>query len=281
MSRYLLAGLLLGLTLPLLGTTAAAPSSSPPTTAPAVWLSGAFGRVAGTDPAEPASAAPDDAALDTWIRSAPLTLRVDVPPEDLLGVEVVSVTLDGAGTERLSSGATVFAGPDMPGVSVVTATITTAPHGPSRHAWLLSVPDRLGGEEALIDIPGPGAVLSSATASRPGEPGNGCHLYLCVDVGYQPPAASLPALPVTLGETLALRLTDGSAMAGWTGSLTPLQGTAAEAREAEAGPPLDPAAEVRLAGLEPTTTGEWLLQVRADLDRERGWQWYLFRLEVE
>jgi len=204
-----------------------------------------------------------------------------VPPEDLLGVEVTSSPLDGADVERLSSGATVFAGPDTPGVSVVTATVTTAPHGRSQHAWLLAVPDRIGGEEALLDIPGPGAVLSSATASRPGEPGNGCHLYLCVDVGYQPPAASLPALPVALGETLALRLTDGSGMAGWTGSLTPLEGTAAEARGSEARSPLEPAAEVRLAGLEPTTTGEWLLQVRADLDRERGWQWFLFRLVVE
>jgi hypothetical protein len=204
-----------------------------------------------------------------------------VTPEDLLGVEVTSSPLDGADVERLSSGATVFAGPDTPGVFVVTATVTTAPHGPSQHAWLLAVPDRIGGEDALLDIPGPGAVLSSATASRPGEPGNGCHLYLCVDVGYQPPAASLPALPVALGETLALRLTDGSGMAGWTGSLTPLEGTAAEARESEARSPLEPAAEVRLAGLEPTTTGEWLLQVRADLDRERGWQWFLFRLVVE
>ena len=280
MTGSMLAAVLLWLSLPLAGMTPVEAPSTMPTTAPRVWLNGAFGRVAGADPATPASAAPDGAPLDTWMRKAPLTLQVDVPFEDLLAIEVVSRPLDGDTAEtRLSSGAARFAGPDTPGVSILTATITTALHGSSQHAWLLAVPDRTGGEEALLDIPGPGAMLSSGAGSLPGEPGNGCYLYLCVDVGYQPPAASLEALPVALGETLSLRLTDGSAMAGWTGSLTPLSGTRAEALEAEARP--EPAAVVSLVGLEPNVAGEWLLQVRADLDRERGWQWFLYRLVVE
>jgi len=275
----MLAAVLLWLSMPLAGMAPEEAPSTMPTAAPQAWLNGAFGRVAGDDPATPASAAPDGAPLDTWMRKAPLVLQVDVPFEDLLAIEVVSTPLDGGAAEALSSGAARFAGPDTPGMSILTATITTAVHGSSQHAWLLAVPDRAGGEEALLDIPGPGAMLSSGAGSRPGEPGNGCYLYLCVDVGYQPPAASLEALPASLGETLSLRLTDGSALAGWTGSLTPLSGTGAKALEAEGRP--EPATVVSLVGLEPNAAGEWLLQVRADLDRERGWQWFLYRLVVE
>lgn len=280
MSGYILTALLLWLSVSLAGMNPAPAPSWAPTARPQVWLSGAFGRVAGADPAMPASAAPEGQPLDTWIRKAPLSLRVDVPFEDLLAIEVVSRPLEGDDVEeRLSSGATSFAGPDTAGLSVLTATITTEPHGSSQHAWLLAVPDRTGGEKALLDIPGPGALLSSSAGNRSGEPGNGCYLYLCVDVGYQPPAASLQALQVDLGETLSLRLTDGSAMSGWAGSLTPISGTEAEALEAEGRH--EPAAVVRLVGLEPGVAGEWLLQVRADLDRERGWQWFLYRLVVE
>jgi hypothetical protein len=288
MRRAPLTALLLGLLLPLAGTATAAEPSPPPTGAPQVWLSGAFGRVPGGDPASPAGASPGRLPLDSWIRSAPLSLYVEVAPEDLLAVEVVSRQHDGAHEERLSSGATLFAGPDRPGVTVLVATVTTEPHGRSQHAWLLAVPDRAGGEEALLDVRAPVAMLISSTGSVAGEPGNGCYVYLCVDVGYQPPAASLEALPAAVGETLSLALDDGSAMIGWAGTLTPVADTitpvaggGVEARTTEAGPLLPPTPVAELAGLEPTAAGEWLLQVRADLDRERGWQWFVYRLVAE
>jgi hypothetical protein len=287
-SRSLLTALLLGLLLPLAGSTTVAAPSPPPTGVPQVWLSGAFGRVPGGDPASPASTPPHLTPLDTWIRRAPLSLQVDVAPEDVLAVGVVSRQRDGAHEEHLSSGSTLFAGPDSPGVTVLVATITTEPFGRSQHAWLLAVPDRDGGEEALLDVPAPVAMLTSKAGSVAGEPGNGCHVYLCVDVGYQPPAASLEALPAAVDETLSLALDDGSAMVGWAGTITPLAdtitplaGSGVEARTAQAGPALTPTPIAELAGLEPTAAGEWLLQVRADLDRERGWQWFVYRLVAE
>jgi hypothetical protein len=296
MSRSLLTAFLLGLTvMPLSNPATAAEPSPSPSGGPRIWLSGAFGRVPGGDTGSPASAPPGHTPLDTWIRGAPLDLQVDVVPEDLLAVEVVSRRLDGAGEERLSSEATRFAGPDAPGLTVLVATVTTVPYGRSQHAWLLAVPDRAGGEEALLGVPAPVATLTSTSASVAGEPGNGCYIYLCVDVGYQPPAASLEALPAAVGETLSLALDDRSAMIGWTGTITPLTGTStpltaggsetrmagAETRIAEAGPGLTPSPVVELTGLEPTAVGQWLLQVRADLDRERGWQWFVYRVVVE
>ena len=288
MSRSLLTALLLGLAVPLAGLATVAEPAPPGTGVPQVWLSGAFGRVPGGDPASPASTPPHHTPLDTWIRRAPLGLQVDVAPEDLLAVQVVSRQRNGAHEERLSSGSTLFPGPDRPGVTVLVATISTKPHGRSQHAWLLAVPDRAGGVEALLDIPAPVARLMSKAGSVAGEPGNGCFVYLCVDVGYQPPAASLQALPAAVGETLSLALDDGSAMIGWAGTLTPvadtitpLAGSGVEARTAEASPLLTPTPVAELAGLEPTAAGEWLLQVRADLDRERGWQWFVYRLLAE
>ncbi len=253
--------------------------SSKPASAPQVWLNGAFGRVPGTDPGTPAAAAPDGRPLDTWLRSAPLTLETDVPPEDLLSVAVTSRPLDGDGTEeQLSAGTTMFPGPDAPGVVIVTATLTTDPYGSSRYAWLLEIPDRSGGVEGLFDIPGPVAMLDSASGVVAGEPGNGCYAYLCVDVGEEPPPSSLSAVPVSVGEALSVTLSDGSAMTGWTGSLVPIGDTRAEALEADDAFGAEPQGSAALVGLAPPAAGGWLLRVRVDFDRERGWQSFLYRL---
>ncbi len=247
-----------------------------------MWLNGAFGRVLGADPGTPAAAPPDGKPLDTWLRSAPLTLETDVAPEDLLSVEVTSRPLDGADKEeQLSDGATMFPGPDTPGVVIVTAAITADPYGISRHAWLLEIPDRSGGEEALFDIPGPVAMLNSASGVVAGEPGNGCYAYLCVDVGYEPPPSTLSAVPVNVGEVLSVTLSDGSAMSGWTGSLVPIGDSRAETLQADDAFGAEPQGSAPLVGLAPPTAGEWLLQVRTDFDRERGWQSFLYRLVAE
>ncbi len=278
-----LAILLLSLALPLGAAAAdAVEPSATPDRAPQVWLNGAFGRVPGADPGTPAAAPPDGKPLDAWLRSAPLTLETDVAPEDLLSVEVTARPLDRAATEEsLSEGATMFPGPDAPGVVIVTATVTTDPYGISRRAWLLEIPDRSGGEEALFDIPGPVAMLNSAGGGVVGEPGNGCYAYLCVDVGYETPPSSLPAMPVNVGEELTVTLSDGSAMSGWTGSLVPIGDSRAVTLQADDTFGAKPQGSAILVGLAPPTAGEWLLQVRTDFDRERGWQSFLYRLLAE
>jgi hypothetical protein len=238
--------------------------------------------VPGGDPATPASAAPGGAPLDTWIREAPLTLDVGVPFEDLLELTVTSRPFDGDGPEeRLSGGATTFPGPSAPGMATLTASLVTEPYGSSQHAWLLLVPEREGGPEALLDLPGPTAMLTSGSGAIPGEPGNGCFLYLCVDVGYRPPPDALEPLRLGVGETPSLNLDDGSALTKWTGKLTSLDAAHGSERTAGADYATDPQPNAELRGLEPDGAGDWLLEVRIDLDRERGWQWFLYRLQAE
>ena len=279
--RLLLPVLLLTLMASSAGANAAEPADEP-SDGPAVWLKGAFGRVLGGDPARPAAAPPAGKPLDTFIRRAPLMLKVEMSPQDLLELTVVSrPSAPGGDEELLSDGATEFKGPDAAGNSVITATVTSAAHGRTEHAWLVDVPDREGEEEALFDITAPGVLVVSDAGAVAGSPGNGCYAYLCVDIGGPPPPATLDPLRVGIGETLAVRTDDGSALAGWTGTLTPLgdgDGAAIEAVGA-----LTDTAEsmLTLPGLEPPSAGAWLLELRVDFDRERGWQWHAYRLIVE
>jgi hypothetical protein len=143
------------------------------------------------------------------------------------------------------------------------------------------VPDRSGGPEVLWEIPGPVALLGPAGGEVRGVPGHGCYAYLCVEAGLRPPAATMEPVRVAVGEAPRLRIDDGSALVHWQGRLERIEQPGVPEREAEVTFPDDPSATPLLAGLEPTSAGEWLLEVRVDYDRERGWQWFLFRLLAE
>jgi hypothetical protein len=145
----------------------------------------------------------------------------------------------------------------------------------------VQVPDRAGSDETLFDIPGPRAKLSSTAGGVEGEPGHGCYLYMCMDVGYRPPVKTLKALPMTVGETPLLSLDDGSAMVAWKGTLEPLGDTRSERISARADMGDAAQAALALSGLEPTVAGEWLLELLVEFDRDRGWQWYLYRIATE
>ena len=243
-----------------------------------VWLKGPFGAVVGTDIEEPATAAPDARALDTWMRRATLELAVDPPLEQGATVSLRSIALDGGQVVELPLDDDRWVtAPDRPGLHTVVATVRQDGREPSEHAWLLEVPDRPGSWETLLEMPPLEASLSTANGSVVGVRGHGCYVDSCQEVGYRPPAASLAPLAVSVGEPLTLGLADGSALVHWEGRLEPQTGTRSETRLAEAdfdGPVIGPT----LVGLEPDQPGEWLLELRVDYDRERGWQWYLFRL---
>ncbi len=284
--RIILSSLVLSLAVPFGGTAAigAEPSASPGTeaTAPHVWLKGPFGTVLGADPAAPAGAAPADVPLDTWMRGAPLLLGTDLASGEAPEVSVVSAPLDGHGRpEQLSAGDTEFSGPDTTGLNVITATVKTDQHGTSEHAWVVVVPDRERDPDLLFDIPGPRVRLVSETGSVDGEQGHGCYVYMCREAGYRPPVTALDALPMGAGETPSIRIDDGSAMAGWKGTLEPLGDTRSEPILAEETFADAPRVTTKLTGLEPTVTGEWLLELLVEYDRERGWQWFLYRLTAE
>ena len=155
-----------------------ASAAEPSTDEPAdltVALRGPFGTVAGTDPADPATAAPDDRPLDTWMRQATLELIADplVGQSDTVtfsataGEDGPSVALD------LEDGRWVTA-PDEAGLYTVVATLERDGLEPSRRAWLLEVPDRPGSWETLLERPPIEGRLEAASGSVEGVRGHGC-----------------------------------------------------------------------------------------------------------
>ena len=268
-------GLVLALALP------AVAAAGDPAQDVIVWLKGPFGAVVGTDIGAPATAAPDARALDTWMRRATLELAVDPPLEQGATVSLRSIALDsGAVVELPLADDRWVTAPDQAGLHTVVATVRQDGRAPSEHAWLLDVPDRPGSWDTLLEMPPLEASLSTTNGSVIGVRGHGCYVDSCQEVGYRPPAASLLPLAAPVGEPLTLGLADGSALVHWEGRLEPQTGTQAETRLAQAD--FDaPVAGPTLTGLEPDQPGEWLLELRVDYDRERGWQWYLFRLIAE
>lgn len=243
-----------------------------------IWLRGPFGRVPGGTLEQPAAAAPQGLPLDAFVRRAPLILEVDTAAP-MVKLEVVARPLEVAVPEEiLSTAATEFEGPDRPGQSLLVATLTGTSEQTSQFAWLIDVPDREPPQDGLYDIPAPEVVLESDDGQVAGLAGSGCYAYLCVDVGTMPPQRMLGRLPVAVGEVLTVHLSDGSAIADWKGSLSPLGRTAGRPLEA-IGVLTDTAeAEVDLAGLEPPTAGQWLLELEVVFDRERGWLRTAYRL---
>lgn len=280
MSRrvLLLATLALAATLSTAGQVGAA-DASPGPSPPHVWLKGAFGRVLGGAVDDPATAAPDGRPLDAWMRRAPLELTTEAAAQASV-TAVLARSLDAGEEELLAQGADTFSGPDSPGIHLIVATLEVPGGGTTEHAWLVDVPDRSGGPELLWEIPGPRAIIGPVGDDVLGVPGHGCYAYLCVEAGLRPPAESLEPVRVAVGEAPALRIDDGSALVHWQGRLEPISGPGAQTLEAEATFE-EPTGTPTLVGLEPPSAGQWLLEVRVDYDRDRGWQWFLFRLLAE
>lgn len=276
--------LVLAMTSSVAGADAAQGDESPAVAAssPTVWLKGPFGKVIGGPPDRPATALPDGQPLDAWMRSAYLQLLSDVEGQDVHGLHVVARSVGGTDVIELSDGVVGFAGPDLPGRYVITATLETAEARISEHAWLVEVPDRGGEPELLWEMPAPTALLGTAgTSDVAGIPGHGCYVYLCVEAGYRPSVDTLEPVRLPLGEHPWLRLDDGTAMTHWVARLESPAVTGTPIRQSEGGSAETPFTEVELTGLVPPTRGIWLLEVRADYDRDRGWQWFVFRLDVE
>lgn len=281
------------------GRATVADATPPATDAAALWLRGAFGRVAGGSLTHPGSAAPSAQPLDTFVVRAPLLLELpDVPgitldrviaveapwqlpvvapshsptpsePSASGGAEPTVLWSPSDGRGGVPEGAIVFEGPGEPGTALLVAELTTS--GGSRQvAWLLLVPDREPPADGLYDIPAPGIVVSSAGSSRTGRTANGCYAFLCVDVGHAPPTAELPSLPARVAEVLQVRLSDGSAIVGWSGRLTPLDMPRRRTLDASAGPG-SPDEVMQLSGLAVPAVGRWLLDLEVEFDRERGW----------
>lgn len=275
---------------PIPGAIAAGPDASPSgsatleaaTSAPIrLWLSGPFGRVEGRAVFEPAAAAPAGTALDTYVKRAPLALDAGEAALPTRSIGVTAMSVATGEVETLSAGPLAFEGPASAGRFIVVASVQTPDGRSTRRAWLVEVPDREPPSDGLYDIPAPDIVVESRADSAAGVPGNGCYLYLCVEVGRMPPAAALPTLVADTGEVLAARVSDGSAIIAWDGSLR-RSGDPGGPRLASSGVITDElAAVVELTGLEAPTAGVWILTLRVVFDRDRGWLESRYRVRAE
>jgi hypothetical protein len=248
--------------------------------APVLWLRGPFGKVAGGTRGDPATTPPGGGPLDMAYQRMPLSLEAD-DPGLLSGIRVTSELVETGQRETLAQGQPVFEGPALPGVQLVIASLSRG-GTVVELAWLVDVPERELPEDGLvIDIPAPGVIVSTESGQQVGVMADGCYAFLCVETGPPPPASTLAALVTRVGETPVLSIGDGSALVAWQGRLSPLGGTQETAREATGAITDTPTVIVPLDGLEPPARGDWLLEVRVEFDRERGWAWYDYRLIAE
>lgn len=247
---------------------------------PVLWLRGPFGKVAGGTRSEPATTPPGGGPLGMLYQRMPLQLEM-TDPGLLPGIRVAAEPVEPGEREVLAQGQPAFEGPSVPGVQLVVASLTSGDTVIER-AWLVEVPERQLPEDGLvIDIPAPRIVVSTAAGRQVGVMADGCYAFLCVETGPPTPASTLTALATQVQETPVLSIEDGSALIGWQGRLTPLAGTDGEPREATGAIADTAVATVALDGLEPSSRGEWLLEVLVEFDRERGWAWNAYRLVAE
>jgi len=253
-----------------------------------LWLSGPFGRLIGA----PAPESPETAGqaelppLDTWVTGAPLTLDTGRPGPPLRSWTVTATDVAGAGMEILAEGApgpaaagsVRLSGPERPGSYLLVAHASTVDGRHGSRAWLLDVPDRDPPPDGLLDIPAPDVLVSSDAGSAAGMPGHGCYLYLCVEIGMDPPLETVPRLDVVAGSALPLGLSDGSPVLAWEASYTsedgsrslgPIVGGAPAGVAADAG---------TVTTLEAPPPGDWLLKLQVVFDRERGFIDAYYRL---
>jgi len=245
-----------------------------------VWLRGPFGRVLGGPVDEPATAPPFGLPLDAFVRRAPLVIAADGAATAWQLSVVARSIANPAMSEVLSTYEVEFEGPDVPGPSLIVATLNVAGEA-SEHAWLVDVPDREPPVDGVYDVPAPDVIVESAAGSVAGVLGDGCYAYLCVESGPEPPRSTLEPLSMSVGEVPTVRLSDDSAITAWEGRLSPVGRTSGQARRASGALPDTTEAVVALAGLEPPAAGAWSLELEVTLDRERGWLRSTYRLVAD
>lgn len=246
-----------------------------------LWLSGPFGRVAGGSLQDPAVTPPDGQALDAWARRAPLRIETALDGPSLITLTVRAQPVsDSDAWEVLSHGAPAFVGPAVPGRYRLVAEARTASGGVGEWAWLVEVPDRIAPADGILDIPAPDVIVFSTVGQLAGRLVSGCYLYLCVEGGAAPPAATLGTLAALPGEVLRTRLSDGSLAIAWKARLVPLEGSPGTSSEVRAALTDSAEATLELVGLRPANVGRWLLDLEVELDRDRGWLRSYYVLEV-
>lgn len=251
---------------------AADPDASPGTDSVALVAQGPFGRAEGV--AGGTGGSPPDPArmpvLDAWARGTRVVLR---PAEGTLSpwrvTALAEPALDPARAVELGQGdGEASFQLSASGLFLVRVEGIVRPDGDAVEGswwWRIAVPDRDLPEEETGPPP-PAIVVASGADVASLEQGSGCHLGTCGDIGRVSPPELLPTVHTIVQAPLAVSLSDGSAMVGWSVSATPVGGGDTDGILLGQG------------GGTPTTqawvpapgTGDWVLAVSVTFDRERG-----------
>lgn len=262
-----------------------AQTDPPSATGRAGWVSsliarGPFGSVPGV-PLPPEATLPDPAtleALDAYGRGATVTFAPSIGSLDHWratasresGAETTSALELGAGesadfaTIRLPASGLFLIRLD--GTLVDPAN----PGDPGRAGswvWRIAVPDR--------DVPGggdpyppmPAIVLTSGDQSIDLDPGSGCFIGTCGDIGATSPPQTLPTIRTIAGTSLNVRLSDGSGITAWSADATPIGATNDKTVPLGSGT-VDPATHI--VTFAAPAQGRWVIVMHVRFDRDRG-----------
>ena len=251
---------------------AADPGASAETEVVTLIAQGPFGRVAGLAGGT-ADSPPDPArlpVLDAWARGTRVVVK---PTEGTLApweaVAIAEPTLDPGGAVELGrgDGEATFELPAS-GLFLVRVAGTVRPDGDALEGswwWRIAVPDRDLPEEETGPPP-PAIVVASGADVASLEQGSGCHLGTCGDIGRVSPPDLLPTVRTIPQAPLAVSLSDGSDMVGWSISVTPVEGRDADGiLLGQAG-----SSPMTQAWVPAPGAGEWVIAVSVTFDRERG-----------
>jgi hypothetical protein len=250
-----------------------------------VALNGPFGRYDGfaieanAPLPEPSSVRPLDsygrgASLSAAARDERLWLeswRFTAVAEPVM--EVDSVTELGAVDDSPMDQAIVTAPPTGVWLIRLDATLVRATDpaaGPVANGswiWRLVVPDREFPDPEVRVPPAPTLMLASGPRALAMDPGSGCYVGTCGDIGAPPPDDRLEPLQVSPGAPLVMSLDDRSGLAAWDIRVRPVGGTDEDwiqlARDwQEVSRPF--------AVFAAPPSGNWFLEASFQYDLERG-----------
>jgi len=248
---------------------------------PAVVVArGPFGSVVGL-PLPDGASLPDAAsleALDGYGRGARVIIAPAVEAFERWRVTAIrEPSLDPVTAQELGAGESdTSAGVRLPssGLFLVRLDATlvdpgsaTDPGTTGAWAWRIGVPDRdvpTGGDPYP---PMPAIQLISADRSVDLDPGSGCFIGTCGDIGATSPPQTLPTIRTIPGTALSVRLSDGSGIDAWRVDATPVGAAEDATIPLGTGVPAQAAHTVTFAA---PSQGRWVILVHIRFDRDRG-----------
>jgi hypothetical protein len=132
--------------------------------------------------------------------------------------------------------------------------------------WRIAVPDREL-QQGAGGVPPPRIRLRSGDRVRSLDPGSGCWIGTCGDIGAIPPPQTLPTIRTLPRAPLTVTLSDGSGVTGWYIDATPVGGKESDAVDLGHADGVQSTTEVIVPA---PAEGTWVISVFVTFDQRRG-----------